>query len=98
MIDLSYSLLFVSADEDFVSGNYTITMKKNYEIACTTINITRDSEPEVSEYFTIILKASDQIKLGRFPEIYIVIVEDDGGTVVVIILWIRPPKNQTKFQ
>ena len=77
-------LSVVSADEDFVSGNYTIAMKKNLEIACTTIDIINDSVPEGSEFFTVKLRASALIKLGGFPEAKITIVDDDEGTGIVI--------------
>ena len=51
--------------------------------ACTTI-VTKDDEFfEGSENFTVKLVASDQIKLGRFPEAHITIMDDDEGTVVV---------------
>ena len=59
-------------------------MKKNPTIACTTITIIKDSEPESSEYFTVKLRESALIELGRFPEANIVIVDDDEGTVIVI--------------
>ena len=80
---LTKSLFLVPAEVDFVGGNYTITMEKSSKHACTTINITRDSEPEDSEYFTVVLIASDQIELGNNRVATITIV-DDGGTVVVI--------------
>ena len=59
-------------------------MKKNSQIACTTIDIEDDKFLEGSEYFTVKLIASEQIKLGRFPEANITIVDDFEGTVVVI--------------
>ena len=77
----SYSFLLVLAQADFVGGSYTITMEQNSPIACTTINITIDEKPEGSEYFTVKLIASDQMKLGSIPEAHITIM--DEGTIVV---------------
>ena len=51
-------------------------------MACTKIKDFKIIEH--SEHFTLKLIASDGIKLGRFPEANITIVDDCGGTVVVI--------------
>ena len=75
-------LSLVSAGVDFAGGNYTITMKKSSKTACTTIYITRDKKPESSEYFTVKLRESDQIKLGSLPEAIITIVDNEGTVVV----------------
>ena len=69
-------LSLVSADEDFFSGNYTITMKKNSKITCITIDIIKDSVPEGSEFFTVKLRESALIELGSLPEAKITIVDD----------------------
>ena len=60
-------------------------MKKTSQISCTTIDIIEDKEPENSEFFTVKLRESALIELGKFSEANITIVDDDEGAVVVIL-------------